>query len=45
MSDANRCHLILWLRKWLKIEDLGELGRLDLEVHNERLTKIDFDGP
>ena len=42
MSVAIRWYLALWLQKWLQIEDLRELGRLDIEVHSETVARIDF---
>jgi hypothetical protein len=43
MSVAVRSHLVLWLQKWLQIEDLGELGRVGIQVHNETEAWIDID--
>ena len=43
MSMVMRSHLVSWLRKWLQVEDLNELGRLGIEVHSETVSRIDFE--
>lgn len=43
MSVAIRSDLVLWLQRWLQIEDLSELGHLEIAVHSQSVTKIDFD--
>jgi hypothetical protein len=32
-----------WLQRWLQVEELRELGRLELEVHSETAGRIDFE--
>ena len=42
MSVAIRSHLLTWLLRWLQIEDLKQLGRVELEVRSQTLTRIEF---
>ena len=37
--------LASWLLKWLLIKDLGELGQLEIQVHSETASRIDFEIP
>jgi hypothetical protein len=43
MSIAIRSYLVSWLSKWLQIEDLRELGRVEIQVHTETVSRIDFE--
>lgn len=43
MSVGLRSHLVVWLQKWLQIEDLKELGRVEIEIHNQSVARIDFE--
>ena len=43
MSVAVRSHLVLWLQKWLQIEELNEMGRLEVELRSGTVTTFDFD--
>jgi hypothetical protein len=45
ISVAIRANLISWLSKWLRIEDLRELGQLEIQVHSEAVLRIDFEAP
>jgi len=45
ISADDRWYLMLWLQRWLQTPDLKELGRLELEVRNQSITKFDFDNP
>ena len=42
MSVAMRSHLVSWLLKWQQVEDLSELGRVEIQVHSEMVTRIDL---
>jgi hypothetical protein len=43
MSMAIRSHLVSWLSKWLQIQDLRVLGRVEIQVHTETVSRIDFE--
>jgi hypothetical protein len=43
MSTAIRSYLASWLSKWLQIEDRRELGLLEIQVHSEKVSRIDFE--
>ena len=45
MSVAIRSNVVSWLSKWLQIEDLRELGQLEIQVHSETVSRIDFEVP
>ena len=45
ISVAMRSHLASWLSKWLQIEDLRELGQLEIQVRSETVSRIDFEVP
>jgi hypothetical protein len=42
MSVAIRSNLASWLSKWLQIEDLRELGQLEIQIHHENVSLVDF---
>jgi hypothetical protein len=44
MSMAMRSYLVTWLSKWLQIDDFGELGQVEIQVHSETVSRIDFSG-
>jgi hypothetical protein len=43
MSVADRWHLVLWLQKWLQIQEMRELGRLELEVRKGMISRVEFE--
>ena len=43
MSVAMHSHLATWLSMWLQIEDLRELGQLEIQVHSETVSRIEFE--
>jgi hypothetical protein len=43
MSVVDRSHLVLWLKKWLRIKDLRELGTTEIEVHTDTIARMDFE--
>jgi hypothetical protein len=45
MSVVDRSHLLLWLQRWLRSEDLRELGTAEIEVHADTIARADFEGP
>jgi hypothetical protein len=45
MYVADRLYVVSWLSKWLQIEDLRELERVEIQVHSETVERIDFEGP
>lgn len=44
MSVAIRSHLVLWLQRWLQIQDLNELGHLELDVQSLVQTELGLSG-
>ena len=42
MSAAVRSHLVLWLQQWLQIEELRDMGRLEIEVGGASAATIDL---